>query len=162
MARKVTIPGQNVPVQIGNAVNPDWYEKFKFLETLQPLSDVDFAAIDAAIAEKSNILRSQSVLNGAATLALSHIGKIIFAGNASPFNITIPPTSSVAWPTVDSDTLVQIDFINYGAGKVSFVAGSGVTILSKGSLKSIGQYSFASLVLNNASDVWYLGGDLIS
>jgi hypothetical protein len=40
MARKVTIPGQNVPVQIGNAVNPDWYEKFKFLETLSPLTDI--------------------------------------------------------------------------------------------------------------------------
>ena len=26
MARKVTIPGQNVPIQIGGAVNPDWYE----------------------------------------------------------------------------------------------------------------------------------------
>ena len=38
MARKVTIPGQNVPIQIGGAINPDWYEKLKFLETLQPLS----------------------------------------------------------------------------------------------------------------------------
>ena len=58
MARKVTIPGQNVPIQIGGAINPDWYEKLKFLETLQPLSDVDFAAIDAAIALKSDTTRT--------------------------------------------------------------------------------------------------------
>ena len=58
MARKVTIPGQNVPIQIGNAVNPDWYDKFKFVETLQPLTAADFDAIDAAIALKSDITRS--------------------------------------------------------------------------------------------------------
>lgn len=39
MARKVTIPGQNVPIQINGAINPDWYLVLKFLETLQPLSD---------------------------------------------------------------------------------------------------------------------------
>lgn len=38
--RKITIPGQNVPIQVGNSVNPDWYEKLKFLETLSPLTDI--------------------------------------------------------------------------------------------------------------------------
>lgn len=38
--RKITIPGQNVPIQIGNSINPDWYGKLKFLEQLGPLSDI--------------------------------------------------------------------------------------------------------------------------
>ena len=77
MARKVTIPGQNVPIQIGNAINPDWYLVLKFLETLQPLSDVDFAAIDAAIAAKSDITRTINPQTGTSyTFVLSDAGII--------------------------------------------------------------------------------------
>lgn len=38
--RKVSIPGQGVPIQVGNAINPDWYLVLKYLETLSPLSDI--------------------------------------------------------------------------------------------------------------------------
>lgn len=157
MARKVTIPGQNVPVQIGNAVNPDWYEKFKFLETLQPLSDVDFAAIDAAIAEKSNILRSINALSGTTyTFVLADTGKIVFFGNSSPVTVTIPPSSSVAWGAG-----TQIDLVSYSTGKVTFQGGSGVTILSYLNNKSLaGAYAGGTLIYNG-SDVWYLLGTLV-
>ena len=42
MARKVTIPGQSVSVDLNatGGVRPEWYEKLKFLETLQPLTDI--------------------------------------------------------------------------------------------------------------------------
>ena len=53
--RKVTVPGQNVPiVSAGGVVNPDWYPVFKFLEGLQPLSDIVFPSDDT----KSNVLRA--------------------------------------------------------------------------------------------------------
>lgn len=39
---RVTVPGQNVPIILSSGqMNPDWYPVFKFLETLQPLSDID-------------------------------------------------------------------------------------------------------------------------
>jgi len=42
---KIILPGQNEPISIGGGpVNPTWYEKLKFLEKLQPLSDIVFPA----------------------------------------------------------------------------------------------------------------------
>lgn len=38
--RKITIPGPDVLIQTANGINPDWYEKLKFLEILGPLSDI--------------------------------------------------------------------------------------------------------------------------
>ena len=40
---KITIPAQSEPLSIGGGpVNPNWYQKLKFLEQLQPLSDITF------------------------------------------------------------------------------------------------------------------------
>lgn len=47
--RKVTIPGQNVPIQINNAINPDWYLVLKYLETLSPLTDIPSLVLPAPI-----------------------------------------------------------------------------------------------------------------
>lgn len=156
MARKVTIPGQNVPVQIGNAVNPDWYDKFKFLETLQPLSDVDFDAIDAAIALKSDTTRTINPQTGTTyTFVLTDNGKICEFANASAVTVTVPPNSSVAFPVG-----AQIEVTQTGAGKVTLAQGSGVTITSLASYKSIaGQYASATLY-KRATDTWQLSGSL--
>lgn len=156
MARKVTIPGQNVPVQIGNAVNPDWYEKFKFLETLQPLSDVDFAAIDAAIAQKSNIVRTSFVISSSQDVDADWVGNLVFVGGT--ITITIQPVSSVPMP---AGTL-QMDFLQFSAGTVQFAAGTGVTIVSKGSLKKLSGTGSPAALIYNGSDTWYLAGDLVS
>lgn len=58
-------------------------------------------------------------------LVLSDAGKMIRASNASAITITIPPNSSVAFPTGTT-----IYFEQTGAGAVSVAPGSGVTILS--------------------------------
>jgi len=158
MARKVTIPGQNVPIQIGGAINPDWYEKLKFLETLQPLSDVDFAAIDAAIAAKSDITRTINPQTGTSyTFVLADAGKICEFANGSAVTVTVPPNSSVAFPVG-----TQIEVTQTGAGKVTFAQGSGVTITSLASYKAIaGQYASATLY-QRATDTWQLSGSLIA
>lgn len=50
MARKVTIPGQNVPFLLPSGmINPDWYIVLKFLETLQPLSDIPAPSLPAPL-----------------------------------------------------------------------------------------------------------------
>ena len=61
------------------------------------------------------------------TLVLNDKDKLIEFNSSSAQNLTIPPNSSVAFPIG-----TQILFANYGSGLWSFVAGSGVTILSDG------------------------------
>lgn len=159
MARKVTIPGQNVPIQIGNAVNPDWYMVLKFLETLQPLSDVDFAAIDAAIALKSDILRSINDQTGTTyTFVLTDSGKYCRFTNSGAVTVTVPPYSSVAFAAG-----TQIDLIQAGTGKVTIAQGSGVTINSLSNNKSLaGRYAGATLIQTATQDTWDLVGSLIA
>lgn len=82
---------------------------------------------------------------------------LVTGSNASAQTFTVPPNSSVAYPTGD-----QIDVCQIGAGKLTLAQGSGVTINSKGSVKSIGaQYVCVSLV-KTATDTWLLIGDLIA
>lgn len=75
---------------------------------------------------------------------------------------TINSTGSAITVTV-SNTLTagqRIDFVQTGSGQITFAAGSGVTLNSKGSkLKTAGQYSAAS-VLCLASGSYVLIGDL--
>jgi hypothetical protein len=157
--RKVTIPGQNVPIQIGTSINPDWYDKLKYLESLQPLSDVDFAAIDAAIALKSNILRSINDQTGTTyTFALTDSGKYCRFTNSGAVTVTVPPHSTVAF-----EAGTQIDLIQGGAGKVTLAQGSGVTINSLASYKALaGRYAGGTLVQTSTQDTWDLVGNLIA
>lgn len=89
------------------------------------------------------------------TLALSDFGKIVELNSVSAVNLTVPPNSSVAFPV---GTTVEV--LQYGAGQVTLVAGSGVTLRAPGSrLKTTGQYSSATL-RKRATDEWVVAGDL--
>lgn len=91
------------------------------------------------------------------TLVLTDAGKMITMNKATANNLTVPPNSSVAFPTNS-----RIDIIQYGAGQTTIVAGSGVTIRSSGAkLKLTGQYSGASL-WKKGTDEWILVGDITS
>ncbi len=157
--RKIIIPGQNVPIQIGNAVNPDWYEKLKFLELLGPLSDIDNSSILAAIALKSDTLRTINDQTGTTyTFAVSDSGAYCRFTNGSAITATIPPHSSVAF-----EAGTQIDLLQGGAGKLTIAAGSGVTINSVLSNKSLSaRYAGATLIQTDTIDTWDLVGSLIA
>jgi hypothetical protein len=75
---------------------------------------------------------------------------------------TINSTSTAITVTV-SNTLTagqRIDFVQTGAGQITFAAGAGVTLNSRGAkLKTAGQYSGAT-VLCLASGSYLLVGDL--
>ena len=78
-------------------------------------------------------------------------GDLIRSTSASAVNFTITNTLSVGQ---------FIDFVQWGAGQVTFVAGSGVTLnASAGRVKTNVQYSGAT-VLCVASGVYWLYGDL--
>jgi hypothetical protein len=76
---------------------------------------------------------------------------------------TIRSTGSAITITIDNVLTQQgdrIDFIQAGAGQITFAAGSGVTLSSKsGLLKSNGQFS-AATVLFGGSGVYYLIGNI--
>lgn len=72
-ARKVTIPAANEPVIMSDgSMNPNWYLFFKFIETLQPLSDIENPAFTVPAITVGNTTtavtnRSVSVDNGGLT-----------------------------------------------------------------------------------------------
>jgi len=89
------------------------------------------------------------------TLVLTDVAKIVTLSNASAITLTVPPESSVAWPTGTTIVLAAL-----GAGTVTVTAGSGVTINSAGSAVEIGgQYGVATL-LKTGTDTWLLFGNL--
>ncbi len=156
---KVTLPTIQQPlVDSAGRCNVLWFEKFKFLESLQPLSDVDLQSIEDEIALKSNTTRTINPQTGTTyTFVLADSGKICEFANASAITVTVPPNSSVAFPVG-----TQIEVTQTGAGKVTLAQGSGVTITSLASYKSIaGQYASATLY-KRATDTWQLSGSLLA
>lgn len=88
------------------------------------------------------------------TLALSDAAGIVKCDNASPFTLTVPPASSVAFPNGSTVIVKQ-----HGAGTVTVAEGSGVTVNTVDSLVLDGQHAGAQLVYEG-SDVWWLVGRL--
>ena len=89
------------------------------------------------------------------TLVLADAGKAVEVNNASANTLTVPPNSSVAFPTG-----TQIIVFQQGAGATTITAGAGVTLRSKDSNLAVdGQYASVALV-KRASDEWYVTGAL--
>lgn len=89
------------------------------------------------------------------TLVLADAGKLIKMTKATASNLTVPPNSSVAFPTG-----TEIEILEYGAGQVTIVGGSGVTLRSAGSaLKIADQYASVSLK-KLGTDEWAVVGAL--
>lgn len=112
---------------------------------------------DAIEAMQAHILAGITVANVQTadyTAVLSDAGKVIELNSATAVVLTIPPASSVAWPTGTVLSVYQA-----GSGNVSVAAGSGVTIRNLAALR--GQYAEASLRYRG-SDEWVLEGDLAS
>ncbi|HEY5986877.1 MAG TPA: hypothetical protein VIV12_10945 [Streptosporangiaceae bacterium] len=87
------------------------------------------------------------------TLVLADFGKIIELTSATAVTVTIPPSSSVAFPT---GTVVEATQL--GTGVVTIAAGVGVTIRTPSTLVLRAQYSTVSLRLRAVNE-WVLAGD---
>lgn len=118
----------------------------------KPVSTATQTALDA----KSDITRGVRAQTGTSdTLVLADAGRVITHNNVSAITQTIPPNSSVAFPTN-----TQIDLLQLGAGQVSVAPGSGVTLNSASSKRKLsGQYS-AGTLLKTGTDTWVLFGDI--
>lgn len=92
------------------------------------------------------------------TLVLTDRDKLVTLSNASPITLTVPLNSSVAYAT---GTVINIQQI--GAGQVTVVGASGVTLTSTGATattpKTRAQYSAASII-KTGTDSWTVIGDI--
>jgi len=126
------------------------------------VSNTSDATKDAATATLTNKTLTDAKVNLAInaqtgttyTLVLTDASKLITCSNASAVTVTVPPNSSVAFPTG-----TQITIIGIGVGIVTVAQGSGVTVNSTPSLAFRARYSAATLV-KTGTDQWYLMGDL--
>lgn len=91
------------------------------------------------------------------TVADSDCGAMIDHSNASATTITLP---------ADKPRGFIVSFTQSGAGQITFSAGSGATVHTRGSKnKTAGQYAAASAVVKSnagGAAVWLLTGDLTS
>jgi hypothetical protein len=109
-------------------------------------------ATTAAISTSKTQLELNSQTGTTYTLVLADAGKRVDMSNASANTLTVPPNSSVAFPT---NTLIFVS--QGGAGQTSIAAGSGVTLNTAEGLKVEAQYKMVSLI-KTATDTWLVIG----
>jgi len=156
---KVTLPTIQQPlVDSAGRCNVLWFEKFKFMESLQPLSDVDLQSIEDEIALKSDILRNVITVSGTSySMGTSDTGGYFRFTSGSAVTVTIP-TNATSPIAVKS----QMDGVQAGNGKVTFAPAVGVTFNSFATYKSLaGKMAPFSLVKVD-TDEWDLVGNLIA
>jgi hypothetical protein len=92
---------------------------------------------------------------GSFSLSLGMKGKVVPVSSGSAIVVTVPPNSSVAFPT---GSWVEVD--RMGTGTVTVAPGSGVTIRNAAAVLTLrAQYSTAML-RKIGTDEWLIVGDL--
>lgn len=99
----------------------------------------------ATLADVASRPANQQVANY--TLVLTDAGKAVEGNAASALSFTVPPNSSVAYPT---GTIIEV--VQLGAGAVTLVPGSGVTIT--GDTVTPGQGG-SLLLRKTATNAWF-------
>lgn len=140
-----------IDLQTGKWV-PVWFDRIKWLDVLQPLSQIVFPHDDT----KSDVLRSINFQTGTSyTFALTDSGKYCRFNNSSAITVTIPNNSSVAFIPG-----TQIDVFQAGAGKVTFSPASGVSVSSFQTFKSLAGLYAAGTLIKTDTNTWDLVGSL--
>jgi hypothetical protein len=115
--------------------------------------DSDVAS-GAAIALSKLAAMAISGQAGSYTAALSDQDNMVTINSASAANFTIPPNSSVSFRVGTVINVAQL-----GAGQVTIVPGSGVTVNGTPGLKIYAQYGVAA-VIKLGTDTWLASGNL--
>ncbi|WP_130228876.1 hypothetical protein [Bradyrhizobium sp. Leo121] len=132
---------------IGNAINPDWYEKLKLIA----------GAVGGGAASSAGLI-PQNSQTGDYTCVLSDAGKHIYLASGS-HTFTIPANSSVAY-----EIGTTITFVNTAlAGNVLTIACGDTMILMNGAASpSFGNRTLANFGLATALKVgtvaWVISG----
>jgi hypothetical protein len=128
-----------------------WAQRSVAAGTNVQVTNGDGVSGDPTIASTATAVNTQTA---SYTLVLADAGKVVEMNVGSANNLTVPPNSSVAFPT---GTFVNLG--QYGAGATTIVAGAGVTIRNRNGLALGGQYAVATLY-KRGTDEWVAGGDL--
>jgi hypothetical protein len=138
-----------------SAVTTSHDYKISALETDVSTAQTDITNLETDVTNINELQRNTQTASY--TLVLSDAGKLVEMNVSSANNLTVPPNSSVAFPTGTQILVVQL-----GTGTTTIVAGSGVSLRSKDSNLVInGRYVGVTLVKRNTDDWWVLG-DLTS
>lgn len=125
-------------------------------------TDAQLLTVDTSLGQKMKwaTLTGTRVINAQTgtsyTLVLTDANRAAFTtmSNASASTLTVPPNSSVAFPTGS-----VVEGAQLGAGQVTLTPGSGVTINGTPGLKIAAQYGTFGL-LKTATDTWLAYGRL--
>lgn len=112
----------------------------------------------SALVDRLNALDSPALktITPPYTIIKSDMAVILNANNTTDQNVTIPPSSSVAFPV---GALIQVRV--GAAGMVTFVGGAGVTLQARGgAVKSAGQFAMIQ-ALHTSADFWTISGDVV-
>lgn len=115
------------------------------------------------LSQSSNTLAVESggasiveVTGVSSTLSLVHANRFVRFNSATAQTVTIPPQSSVEWPDD-----VQIEGAQWGAGAVTFVAGSGVTLRRAADISATSGGQYKPLGIKRVGiNEWLLFGQL--
>lgn len=110
-------------------------------------------AWETAAAGGGSTTISFNTVTAAYTLALTDKDKMVQSTSATALNITVPPNSTAAFGTGD-----QVHILQAGAGQVTIVAGTGVTVNAALGLKLRAQWSSGTLIKRD-TNTWLLVGD---
>ncbi len=99
-------------------------------------------------------VKNWTVPTASTTLVLDDASRVVEVDSATPVNITIPAMASVPWIKGNMVEVVQV-----GVGQVTFVADSGVTLLTPSTLTTRARYSTVRLRMRTSNN-WVLDGDL--
>ena len=133
---EISNQGASYPVQTERAL--DRLEmQIQQIANTAGIGDIELTGDVTGNGSSTQSINSQS---SSYTLVIGDAEKLIQMTNASSADLTVPPNSSVAFSVG-----TRIDILAYGAGALTVVAGSGVTIRSPLSLLLNGQYAKGEL-----------------
>lgn len=88
------------------------------------------------------------------TVVAADENKLVTCNNAAAITVTLPQDSALTFPVG-----ARIDFVQLGAGQVTFTNGTGATVNGTPTKKLRAQYSAASII-KIAANTWLVAGDV--
>lgn len=101
-----------------------------------------------------SVISINAQTNNSYTFVLGDAGKLVTFANASAITATVPTNASVAYPTGTFINIAQT-----GAGQLTIVGDTGVTVNATPGLNLRAQYSSGTL-MKTGTNTWLLIGDL--
>ena len=132
------------------------------LSTLTPatIADADTIVVYDTSASSYKAIKMQDTgprleESATQTLALVDGSKFMYNSGTVTDTITVPPNSSVAFPIG-----TELGFGCGSTGKITLAQGSGVTIVSLNSYKTVKAAGGGAYLIKVGTDTWFLAGDL--